>query len=88
MRSIDEIRKDIDDTDRELVRLFCRRMELSDEMGRLKSARGLPVRDTARENELKAKVGGLSDPRFTEQILGLYDRILTLSREYQEKEHI
>ena len=88
MRSIDEIRKDIDVIDCELVRLFCRRMELSDEAGRVKAARGLSVRDSVREKELKKKVEELAEPRFTEQVLGLYDKILTLSREYQKKEHI
>lgn len=88
MRSIEEIRNDIDLTDRELVRLFCQRMELSDEIGRIKAARGLQITDPAREEELKIRVAGLADRRFTEQVLALYDKILTLSREYQKKEHI
>lgn len=88
MRSIEEIRKDIDSTDNELVRLFCRRMELSDEVGKLKAACGLQITDPSREAELKNRVAELSDRRFAGQVLELYDRILTLSREYQKKEHI
>ena len=86
MRSKEEIRKDIDETDRELVRLFCRRMELSDEMGRLKAAQGLPITDNAREKEIKMKIRELTDIRFTDETLGLYDIILSLSREHQKKE--
>ena len=78
MRSKEEIRKDIDETDRELVRLFCRRMELSDEMGRLKAARGLPITDNAREKEIKMKIRELADIRFADETLGLYDIILSL----------
>ena len=48
---LNECRKEIDLLDKELVKLFCRRLELAKEAGAAKAARGLPVRDPSREEE-------------------------------------
>ncbi len=85
MKSIDELRHEIDEIDGTIVAAFCRRMELAAEIGRLKSAQGLPIKDEARENELKQRVFKLSSPETGDQTVELYDKILSLSRDYQKR---
>ncbi|HJR92530.1 MAG TPA: 3-deoxy-7-phosphoheptulonate synthase [Acidimicrobiia bacterium] len=49
---ISRVRRHIDQIDRQIVRLLARRQHLSQEIGRVKQARGLPVHIPGREHEL------------------------------------
>ena len=53
---ISRARRHIDQVDRQIVRLLARRQGLSQEIGRVKQARGLPVQIPDREHELLAIV--------------------------------
>lgn len=83
-RSLDDIRADIDLTDRELVNLFCRRMGLSGEVAQLKRASGRPVFDEQRETALLDRVKTLAKENG-EECRDLYKTILSLSRARQKK---
>lgn len=49
---ISRVRRHIDQIDRQIVRLLARRQSLTQEIGRVKLARGLPVQIPGRESEL------------------------------------
>ena len=51
MRDLSEIRKDINRSDDELIKLFSQRMECAKEVGRYKKERGIPVLNEQRERE-------------------------------------
>ena len=82
---ISRMRRAVDIVDREIVRLFARRRELSLAIGRVKAARGMPVQIPEREDELldvireEAILQGL-DPAYVER---MFKEILAESRAAQ-----
>ncbi len=58
MRDLNDIRKDIDAVDAEILAAFEKRIELSDQVAEYKRSKGLPVYDVEREKE---KIASLSD---------------------------
>lgn len=63
---IDEIRKEIDSADAELMRLFARRMEISERIGRWKRANAKPAFDPEREAEVAASRIALIPEKYRE----------------------
>ena len=57
--SLEESRAAIDRIDRELVALFCERMQVATDVAAYKAAHDLPVTDAARERALLARVSEL-----------------------------
>ncbi len=49
---IEQLRTAIDETDAELIRLLCRRMEISGQIAEYKRNNSVPVTDGAREREV------------------------------------
>lgn len=82
---IQELRKNIDEIDRELVDLFLRRMSISAEVAEYKREVGMPVLDPARERALLERVSEMSGEEFERYTRTLYSTILDLSRSYQHK---
>ena len=80
-----ELRKNIDEIDRELVDLFVRRMSISAEVAEYKREVGMPVLDPARERALLERVSDMSGDEFERYTRTLYSTILDLSRSYQHK---
>ena len=83
--SLNELRKDIDSIDRELVELFTKRMKVASNIAQYKKNEGLPVLDAARERSLLAKVSELAGEEFENYTRVLYSTIMSLSRSYQHK---
>ncbi len=83
-RELKELRGRIDAVDERLVALFGERMALSAQIGGYKRARGLPVRDAAREKALLARIRALAGERG-EEAEALYQTILALSRQAQQQ---
>lgn len=52
MRELAQIRQELDEIDREMVKLFERRMTLCREVVRTKLAQGKPVLDASREAQV------------------------------------
>jgi 3-deoxy-7-phosphoheptulonate synthase len=83
---VNRMRAHIDLVDREIVRLLARRQEMSLEIGRVKAARGLPVRAPEREQELldiireEAENQGIRP----EHAIRLFELVLEESRAIQE----
>ena len=84
---LEEIRKEIDKVDNEIISLLARRKSLSREVGRLKKTKNKPVFDKKREIELitqineKAKELGLEE----DFVVSLYDISLEDSKKEQEQ---
>ena len=80
---IQELRQQIDAIDRELVSLYCRRMETARAIGKYKRENGLPVLDSKRERELLNKVAELAGEENEQGIRALYRLLLDQSKQRQ-----
>ena len=82
---IGELRKEIDSIDRELVRLFRARMDISAQVADYKRERNLPIFVPAREREILQQVAEMAGPEMAGYTRILYSTIFELSRSYQAK---
>ena len=64
MNDIGNIRAEIDSIDKELVRLFQRRLEIVGQVAASKQERGAPVTDPAREREILSRVTAAVGPEY------------------------
>jgi chorismate mutase/prephenate dehydrogenase len=77
--SLDDLRKELGDVDRELLALVARRQRLATEIGRVKRAAGIPTRDYRQERDVlqraraAASAAGLT-PELAEELLLLLIR--------------
>ena len=85
MRDLREIRQELDQVDREMVRLFEKRMNLALEVAQYKTAHGMPVLDASREEQvLASRAAMLQSPAWTSQTRTLFQQLMALSRAAQE----
>lgn len=83
---LDQIRKDIDQIDQELVALLEKRMVCVGQIIEYKEQQGLPVLDQRRENEVLEKVGSLvKDEQYLSTIQAQFQDMMKRSRIYQEE---
>jgi len=85
--TLEELRKQIDELDRQLVALLSQRAEAALEAGRLKVATALPIYEPAREkviyeNVRAANLGPLPDIELTH----IFERIIDVMRTLQRNE--
>ncbi len=80
---IQELRKEIDEIDRQIVNLYCRRMETAVRIGEEKRKRGLPVRDAERERELLDRVGNMAGKENENGVRALFSLLMAQSRSCQ-----
>lgn len=84
--NLEECRKEIDNIDSELVKLFKRRMDIAKSVAEYKKANGKAIRDSERERQLLEKVEKEAGEKYGDYTRRLYSSILELSRTYQAKE--
>ena len=82
---LQELRKEIDAIDDQLVSLFCQRMDVSARIGAYKKARNLPVFVPEREREKLDDVASKACPGLETAVKELYARIFELSRGIQDE---
>ncbi len=82
---IDDLRKEIDRTDAEILRLFAERMDICAGIAEYKKENGLPVYDPRREREKINAVIDSSPEHIKDYSPLLYSLIMELSRSYQNK---
>jgi chorismate mutase len=85
--TLEELRKQIDELDRQLVELLSKRAETALEAGRLKVATSLPIYEPAREKLIYENVratnrGPLPDIELTH----IFERIIDVMRALQRNE--
>lgn len=83
---LDQIRKDIDQIDQELVALLEKRMVCVGQIIEYKEQQGLPVLDQRREREVLEKVGSLvTDEQYLTTIQAQFQDMMNRSRDFQEE---
>ncbi|MBQ4579939.1 MAG: chorismate mutase [Clostridia bacterium] len=86
MKSLTDLREELDGVDREIVRLFEKRMNIACDVARYKMANGLPVLDRSREEQvLQSRAALTEDPAWGPSVRQLYEAIMALSRDAQTR---
>ena len=80
---LQDIRRDIDAIDDELVQLFAKRMECSRQVALAKQQTGRPIRDHARERAILNRLTAAAGDECAPYVKALYSQIFDLSRSYQ-----
>ena len=84
-KDLDMLREEIDVLDEQLVKLFCRRMEICADVARFKQTNGKNVFDPERERKKLAKIVEMSGEEMRDYTSGLYSLIFDLSKAYQHR---
>lgn len=94
IKDLSEIRKEIDEVDKEIVGLIEKRMNLALEVAEYKMSTGKPIYDRKREEEKLEKLGAMANSEFNAKgIRELFLQIMSVSRRYQynvigDREHV
>jgi chorismate mutase len=79
--TIDDIRKRIDELDRELLRIFNERADLALQIGEIKKELQLPVYDPSREKRIfEAMKAANPGPLDDDAIVRMFERVIDESR--------
>ncbi len=81
---ISDLRKQIDEVDDALIRLFSQRMDIAADIAKYKYAHGLPVFVPSREREVLSSVSKKTAPKLEQYTHALYLMLFELSRRYQQ----
>ena len=80
MKTLEDMRNEIDEIDEGIVKLFVRRMETSREVAAAKCETGQPVYDPARERDILRKVAGEVGPGLENEARLLFTTLFSMSR--------
>ena len=83
MKDLTEIRKEINEIDNDLLKLWEKRMDICLEVADYKKAHGLAVLDSKREEELLYRIASAADDDKENMAVALYKTIMALSKSYQ-----
>ena len=83
MLDLNELRQEINDTDREIVELFKKRMAIATSVAEYKKEHGLPVLDAARERALLEKISEMAGEELGGYARTLYHTMMDVSKAYQ-----
>lgn len=91
INSIEELRKDVDHLDLQIIQLLEKRLIISSQIGKIKQKLNLPTYTPEREEVIKNRVSEqVEDEKKKNRILKIYESILNESRavqnEYGEEE--
>lgn len=83
--ALEQHRKSIDLLDTELVRLLNQRAQIASELARVKLARGLPIHDLRREQEILDRICRQNEgPLDSQALISIFRSILRESRRIQQ----
>ena len=86
MKGLEELRRELDAVDRELVRLFEQRMTIAGQVAACKIAEGRPVLDRTREEVvLASRAAMLENPAWEADVRKLFETLMALSRREQQR---
>ncbi len=83
--NIQELRKEIDSINDEMLKLFIKRMEISYLIGKEKAKEGKGVLDRKREEEVLEYVVANSPQNIQNYSIEFFRHIMNLSKQYQEE---
>lgn len=81
--NLDETRNEINILNRELLRLFERRMKCSADVAAYKRANGIPVFDGAREDKILADMEAAASEDMRPYVNDFFRNVMAVSRDYQ-----
>ena len=82
---LSDLRKEIDRADQMLLTSFVTRMRICGKVAEYKKENGIPVLDEKREQEKLEEIRRIAPDDMEESCVMLYNMIMELSRELQEK---
>lgn len=86
MEDLKTLREKIDETDRNIVKYFEERMEISLKIAEYKKKNNLQVYDAKREEKvIKKNLQRLQNKNFSESLEKFYKSLMNLSKEEQQK---
>jgi chorismate mutase len=87
MRTLDDLRKDIDRLDEVIVRLLNERARVACEIGQVKKTKGVPVYQPDREKQVIEHVRSIAveGPLGSEAIARLFERIIDEARRLERR---
>lgn len=85
-KNINDIRKEINEIDDELLRLFVRRLEIVHDVAASKKERGAPVFDPGREREILSRVANKVGPELENEACLFFSTMFSISRGKQREE--
>ena len=83
MEELRELRKKIDEVDKELLALMLKRFDLVDQVAEVKKANNLPVFVPGREDEILDRLTSGIDGKYSSFVRDLFTSILDVSKRYQ-----
>ena len=83
---LQEIRTQLNGIDDEILKLFCRRMALVKDVAAYKMEHHLPVLDSGREQAILDRVSQAAGEEMGGYARTLFETLMALSRDYQEKQ--
>lgn len=83
---LQDLRKQIDNIDERVVKLFCERMYIAAKIGAYKNENNLPIFDPKREREKLEEVAGMCSGQTENYLRSLYSLMFELSRSYQKQQ--
>ena len=83
--SLEDLRRKIDETDAQIVKLIAKRIRTAQEIGKEKAKRGKQIEDREREERVLENVRGIAQKEniSQEDIESIYRQIVTISRSVQ-----
>ena len=78
------LRREIDSIDEKIVELLGARMKISEKVAGYKLRQGMEIYVPEREEQLLERIRKLSEDRFDDYILKIYESILAQSRNCQQ----
>lgn len=88
MKTIDELRSEIDEIDDGLVSLFLQRLAVVKEVGEAKKTLSLSVEDKDRENAVIERLTVNKTDEEKKKITELYNKIFDISKETEKCKNI
>ena len=86
MRDLEDCRKEIDEIDAEIVKLFERRMNVSHDIALYKQAHYMDILNPAREDAvLRSRAHQAASPELAQSVMSTFGEIMRLSREEQRR---
>lgn len=84
---LSELRKEIDKTDEELMRLIKKRLETADKIAECKRKTGMAVLDIQREQEVMEKIKAIARKEGIDEeaATGIFKEIIAKTREHETK---
>ncbi len=86
MNKLDIAREKINEIDKQMSELFCKRMQAAEMVAEYKREKGLPIFDATRENAIIANNSKkLINPEYADYYINFQRDVMKISRKYQEK---